>query len=143
MAKSIVDAHEANLETGRKQAEERQRAIDETARRWPHLEGWRYTDSDYCHRMRRSGYPDAQLSKPDGEIEIGDGYQLDSAVVLALIDAAGRNTTAERLRERVALLEKAINEALVATEKASSASDGCVDACEILNDALEAETWSR
>jgi hypothetical protein len=103
-AKSIVDAHEANIERGRKQAEERQRAIDETARRWPGLaaKGWRYECSGLWHGMKHDTKRAVDLDSASDCLMIdgfGDGGHTDTPVALALIDAAGKNTTADRLRK--------------------------------------------
>lgn len=107
-AQAIVDAHEANLEAGRTQAEERRLAQEETARRWPELaaDGLIFKHSEYSMSFR-----DTMFAHRETEISIDDDPELSEIrfdtgddcecrpckVVLALIDAAGRNTTADRL----------------------------------------------
>lgn len=124
-ARQVVDAHEANIEAGRKQAEERQRAIDETARRWTELKGWRFIDSDCFLTMSHDRNANVYLSKTENTVAVGcDGDEADASVILALIDAAGRNTTADRLREAM----REANECL---------DNGCQGrAGEVLRDAL-------
>lgn len=142
MAKKILDAHEANLEVGRKQAEERQRAIDETARRWPELAGkWSYKEIHGYHEFTNSRGGEVlsidSSSSPDVSFDSAEnGESRPVPVVLALIDAAGRNTTAERLRDDIV-------SALSVLWKSTDLEACRVDVSKALNDALESETWTR
>lgn len=102
-AHTVVSNYEANLEHVRKRDEKRQRAIDETARRWPELGalGCTMEESEYLFTVSGGELPTVAIDKEDGEIErycCDEVFPIQSAVALALIDAAGRNTTADRLR---------------------------------------------
>jgi hypothetical protein len=104
-AKAIVDAHETNIERGRKQAEERQRAIEETAGRWPELsKNWTYTligsEHEFSSKRTSEKLSTGGLDEKDICFEGYDSIEYrPHAVVLALLDAAGKNTTADRLRD--------------------------------------------
>ena len=108
-ASAVVNAYEGSLAHRLKQEEERQRAKDETAKRWPELaaKGYWYSDGEYYCTMHRSGHNDVCVNKEDNEVTIdgygdeGGGLTANSAVVLALIDAAGQNTTANKLRAAI------------------------------------------
>jgi hypothetical protein len=105
MANAIVDAHEANIEVGRRQAEEKRLAKEETARRWPELVGYgvTYTKDEWAHTFAARGHGDIEVEVtddrvPDVRFDAGDEWEVRPCnLVLALIDAAGRNTTADRL----------------------------------------------
>lgn len=99
---ATIEAHEASLERGRRQQAERARQLEETARRWPELaaDGWVFLETEYSFKFRHDELPGVAIKKNSGEFmcAYNDSATVDSSVITALIDAAGRNTTADRLR---------------------------------------------